>query len=63
MKRVLLILLIAATAHADSGLVRLSETAEPWLITVMTDPTPIRGRRHRLLTGRSTPLRRFRHLP
>ena len=42
MKRVLLILLIAATAHADSGLVRLSETAEPWLITVMTDPTPIR---------------------
>jgi hypothetical protein len=42
MKRLLLILLLAAAAHGDSGLIRLSETVFPWQVTVMTDPTPIR---------------------
>ncbi len=29
-------------AHADSGLIRLSEVSGPWRVTVMTDPTPLR---------------------
>jgi nitroreductase len=42
MRCLLFILTIAAAASGDSGLVRLSQLAEPWRITVMTDPTPIR---------------------
>lgn len=42
MRTVLLILAIASAARGDSGLVRLSETVDPWQITVMTDPTPLR---------------------
>jgi hypothetical protein len=42
MKCILFMLAIASTALGDSGLVRFSEVAEPWRITVMTDPTPIR---------------------
>jgi hypothetical protein len=41
------VLLIAASlsplASADSGLIRLSELAGPWRVTVMTDPTPVRA--------------------
>ncbi|MDP6601017.1 MAG: hypothetical protein QGG74_05530 [Phycisphaerales bacterium] len=42
MRSLLFILLCASAAKADSGLIRLSETAPPWRITIMTDPTPIR---------------------
>ena len=38
----MLIACIATATMADSGLVRLSELAGPWRVTVLTDPTPLR---------------------
>jgi len=44
MKRLaaIILLALATTAYADSGLVRASEVQGPWRITVMSDPTPLR---------------------
>ncbi|MDP7029856.1 MAG: hypothetical protein QF733_06520 [Phycisphaerales bacterium] len=43
MMRTAFILITAASACGDSGLVRLSQPAPPWRVTVMTDPTPLRA--------------------
>jgi len=34
---------LLGAALGDSGLVRVHETVGPWLVTIMTDPTPLRS--------------------
>ena len=39
----LLVLAVAAPALADGGLVRISQPAGPWMVTVFSSPTPLRA--------------------
>ena len=39
----LLAFVLAAPAHADGGTVQLSQTSGPFLVTVLTAPTPLRA--------------------